>query len=69
MKWISVSDRLPEINIRVLICDVHGWIFTGIRGRHGYECSMGEEPGSEITHWMPLPNPAIPYRTARRTTT
>lgn len=56
-EWISVKDRLPEPNIRVLcyapsrfgygdfdICIVYGW-----------KCCPDRHYG--VTHWMPLPEP------------
>lgn len=52
--WISVDERLPEMNTCVLVaadggvdiayyCDI-GWMMD----------TLGNEP---VTHWMPLPEP------------
>ena len=64
-KWISVKDRLPEIDILVLCCSLkslsptYGWY-------NGNFWSVNDEPNhfkdkidriSFITHWMPLPAP------------
>ena len=61
MKWISVKDKLPKVSKRVLVCDNYGWIFTASYNWYDpdykWEHSDGEEPGCQITHWMPLPKP------------
>ncbi len=64
-KWISVKDRLPEYDRKVLVTDVRdGYISiselkAGGKGLKDYwECEDGMRlPVSEITHWMPLPEP------------
>jgi hypothetical protein len=64
LKWISVKDRLPEINSdgtvdAVLVTDgvlqhmayfVDGWIFAD-------SGEMKKPMFYEVTHWMPLPQP------------
>lgn len=59
MQWISVADRLPDLDAgRVLICDgrdqyvgyFHGNGWSGDNPEEGF--TMGE-----ITHWMPLAEP------------
>lgn len=57
MEWISVKDRLPEENKRVLFVDKESWITTGFFTGMAFEYSHGEEIGLELTHWMPLPEP------------
>lgn len=66
-EWISVKDRLPEIGVEVLICDVNG--SNGFRDvwsleldeEYGDVCWEGKDgcwysPDS-VTHWMSLPEP------------
>ena len=58
MEWIPLDDHPPFYGQRVLLCDQHGWVTTGIREKYlGYRLTDGEEPTSKITHWMPLPKP------------
>lgn len=56
MNWISVKDRLPKKQQRVIVrCErigtTVGWIMFG-----QWVTDLG--PGSgDVTHWMPLPEP------------
>jgi len=63
-KWISVKERLPEVDTQVLIY----YSDTMTTGFQASEAPMSNEAipywiNSEIgcdlpvTHWMPLPNP------------
>lgn len=64
-EWISVEDRLPEVDRPVIVSDAVGYMAVAsswaIREeRHwtpsnidSYDYSLGFEP----THWMPLPSP------------
>lgn len=62
--WISVKDRLPEVNepvlMRVTCCDYHN-IEQGHYQGYGkwVNCwySMRNEGLYPVTHWMPLPAP------------
>ena len=64
-KWISVEERLPEEYNRVLAVDVDGYMMTGeiiriLDDRHrktAYYCDNGYDSLSNVTHWMPLPEP------------
>jgi Protein of unknown function (DUF551) len=57
-RWISVKDRLPEINLPVI---VHGGM--AFRSQSGWYTLM-EYPHRfitwEVTHWMPIPAPPSP---------
>ena len=65
-EWISVEDRLPEEDARVLaFCGRRSEILYYRRKRSGDGCFMYQDElglltelyGSIITHWMPLPEP------------
>lgn len=67
-EWISVKDRLPELNIEVLcfngskrfgaytlaelVTDSLGEMGWHVFGLHEYDAGFGC-----VTHWMPLPEP------------
>lgn len=66
-RWISVEDRLPETDDRVLVwyCDKDGDFFPAV-GRYGekeerwitdVDDNDHAWPPVKITHWMPLPEP------------
>lgn len=61
-EWISVKDRLPEKDIRVLVwmkdneegytqMDTDRWSCTMEQGYHWIRW------GKSVTHWMPMPEP------------
>ncbi len=65
MKWISVNEKLPEINKNVLLFTdssvIEGykddelyeeWSFITL-DFHGCGCCAGNS--DEVTHWQPLP--------------
>jgi hypothetical protein len=70
-KWISVADRLPEENERVLtyepstdgtvcieICNYVKNYFTG--DKLGFIDEQDEQPSQVFpSHWQPLPNPPV----------
>ena len=63
-EWISVKDRLPELDAPIL-----AWVSTYYQNRGGFEIAMrwaqdGKwwtlracELRNSVTHWMPLPEP------------
>ncbi len=60
MEWISVKDRMPEPNVKVLTCATYGagnkeigTSFTTTRFPDVFDSFLGDR----ITHWMPLPEP------------
>ena len=70
MEWISVKDRLPELETGVLATDGEHIIACELLeidpdilvvghnfGGYEWEWSFGFEDFSKITHWMPLPDP------------
>lgn len=61
MEWISVKDKLPELEndqdvVHVLIHLDDGFITGADYEKDGFE--LWAESG-EVTHWMPLPEPPI----------
>ncbi len=55
-EWISVDDRLPEEKQRVLVrCKTIGTT-VGWRLWGTWMTDLGDG-GSEVTHWMPMPQP------------
>ena len=61
-RWISVTERLPEIEQRVLVLDRHGNAMVRtllcLAGEKGPSFRPdGLVPRKHITHWMPLPEP------------
>lgn len=56
MKWIPVSERLPETYKDVLIYSEFGGCQKGFLHDHGdWEDDCGYD--KKITHWQPLPDP------------
>lgn len=54
-KWISVKDRLPEYDTRVIACCTDGHVASmHAYGKWFYECGIITD---NVTHWMPLPEP------------
>ena len=55
--WISVKDRLPDLNLEVLVSiklPSRYKVSTSYNSTlGGWQCGYGEY----ITHWMPLPEP------------
>lgn len=61
MKWISVKEKLPNKNRRVLFYSKNKIIVLGFFSDDGWteESSEGicKLNYRNVTHWMPLPNP------------
>lgn len=61
-EWISVNDRLPELEETVLVLDRRGNMMVRTMRRLASEQEPsfrpdGLVPQKHITHWMPLPKP------------
>lgn len=56
MKWIPVTERLPEKNMRVLMCSKQGGIAEGVYAGAWIQYRW-DAVGMDVTHWMPLPEP------------
>jgi hypothetical protein len=66
-EWISVDERLPEASspdgmIHVLVwCNKERDVFKGVmlesESGHFWGCYPGSAVSSDVTHWMPLPEP------------
>lgn len=62
-KWISVQERLPEINEWVLIngpeiCKRINPPSSNWKGSYAWETDLeGFYSPHDVTHWMPLPTP------------
>lgn len=63
-RWISVEERLPEVDQPVMICAFGKSVGEGIyRGHDGFHhvwkmyASSGTYWDGEVTHYMPLPEP------------
>lgn len=69
MEWISVKDRLPELQLSVLLYkeSVGGYKWFEVGYLNSYTTSVnriypewvvnGKYGESEYSHWMPLPEP------------
>ena len=63
MKWISVEDRFPEMNITVIAYEPDCGMFPGELDEAGWfdlESQVFLPPHQIVTHWMPLPEPPKP---------
>lgn len=60
MKWISVKDRLPELDYlkKYVCCNKHSAIFIAWRDIDGfYEIVNNDRMGVIVDYWMALPEP------------
>lgn len=55
-EWISVEDRLPEKDVKVLTFGVYGFS-VNYRDRFSGKWRGVNGRSQWITHWMPLPEP------------
>lgn len=60
--WVSVKDRLPEHNKRIVMrCKYYDYICVGMYAANGvwYEISDGNQclTNHTVDYWMPLPEP------------
>ena len=62
-KWISVKERLPVKQYRVIVRTGHNLVTTGWRSYHVdvkggelWEVDEAHNYRNDVTHWMPLPN-------------
>lgn len=57
LQWISVDDRLPELDQDVLSVDKSGRVYNSTwRGNH-FKCVGLVWEHDNVTHWMPFPEP------------
>lgn len=54
-RWISVEERLPELNTAVLAVMDDGIVFQELFAYDGWD--LWEGCTGKITHWMPMPEP------------
>lgn len=51
MEWISVKDRpVPKDDVRYIV-------YAHYHEKSKVECTKGWACGTNVTHWMPLPEP------------
>ena len=60
VKWIPVSERLPDRNGEYLVCTFHDFYKTAKVAKASFKSGSGGFYGngghwSNVTHWMPLP--------------
>ena len=58
--WIGVSEKLPELLVRVILFDANGLgAISGRRSSIGWYLEGTFDENANITHWMPLPEPPM----------
>ncbi len=64
-RWIPVTERLPETDTEVLVCDIHAEFIEVYKfvkddfDEYYWRSDWGENSlrFNDVTHWMPLPEP------------
>lgn len=57
MEWISVKDRMPEGEQRVLVWSQSNGLHIAYLDLWGQWRDADDNPGKKITHWTTLPEP------------
>jgi len=57
MEWISITDRLPAEEQRVLVCSQSNGLHIAYLDLWRQWRDADDNPGKKITHWTPLPEP------------
>jgi hypothetical protein len=57
LRWIPVSERLPEEEQRVLVWSQSNGLHIAYLDLWGQWRDADDNPGKKITHWTPLPEP------------
>jgi hypothetical protein len=58
LRWISVSERLPEEDVDVLVMTKHGMHVADLDEYGTWNASHGDSwQFPKPSHWMPLPEP------------
>ena len=66
MEWISVSERLPEKNTKVLVCHSYG-ATTGIfDGEFWHSIVQPKKNLTTVTHWLEIPELPLSKSKAKR---
>ena len=60
MKWISVEDRMPNKETRLLYYQGGIYVSFGYTLYNSTILHCNGFPVDGITHWMPMPNPPTP---------
>lgn len=56
-EWIPVTEKLPEVGVRVIVCRDEGKVEQGIfLGASGFWKVFGANT-KKVTHWQHLPEP------------
>lgn len=61
-EWISVKDRLPTTSKRVLTYRKDNGVSIGFWGNLQWSDVYYNVLLSEVTHWMPFPEPPEEYK-------
>ena len=60
-EWVSVADKLPNPNQKVLTASKDGRIFYTMflqgQVKHSFSCILSVHDHNDATHWQPLPLP------------